>query len=414
MTRARRFATPLACLAAWAAGSWPPAVAAGVYPEEAEARAVLAESPVLRAAREFIAQGAADNRLRKAGSHEWVAGTTSRRRTDAVGMVYTEQEYSLARGWRLPGKRSLDLQIGAQAEVNGEYAYEDAWHEAARTLLAGWFTWLRAEYTAAQRAELRDQHQRLLQSVNRRVQAGDAPALEARLAEAELQRSEASLYEGRQEVLAARTALQKSYPTLTLNLPASLPDPVEPAESDAIWTERIVSSNHEIKLADGLRERSQLEASRAWRERLPDPTLGVSFSDNVDGNRRLYILTLSMPLGGTARSAAAAAAASRARAAGAEAEAATLRVQGDARQDLASWRNSYARWRNLGDAAAQARDMAAAYERGYVNGEFTLVELHNAQQVAGEARLTATLAHLEALEADARLRIDAHRLWTPD
>ena len=389
-------------------------VVASALPDDATARDALEHAPTIVMARELIAQGQATQSKLATGSHEWEIFVTDRKRTERTGRSYREQEFELSRGLRLPGKRSLDLEIGQQTADNSQFAFEDAWHEAGRTLLAGWFSWLRAERMSLVRSELRDTQQSAVASVARRVRAGDAPALEQRLAQSELQRAEYELTQSRQAAQVARTQLLKEYPTLQLRLPTALPEPRPLEGSDAEWMDHVVKSNHEIKLADGRSAAASLEAQRARLERVADPTIGVIYSDNFDQNRNTIGIKVSVPLGGRARGADAELAASHARVAAAEAQLASLRVTGDARQDLANRHAYFDQWASLADAAHQAQQNAAAYARGYSGGEFDLLTMLNAQQVAAQARLAAETAQLNVLEADARLRLDAHRMWTAD
>jgi hypothetical protein len=75
---------------------------------------------------------------------------------------------------------------------------------------------------------------------------------------------------------------------------------------------------------------------------------------------------------------------------------------------------AHAAWQ-AGDAAAaglaSAADMAS---RAYRLGEGSLDNLLTARRLANEARLTARLTALEALEQHYRLLLDAHRLWNSD
>lgn len=390
------------------------AVSATVLPDEASARDALEHAPAIIMAKELIAQGDATKRRLAAGSHEWDLAVTDRKRTERTGRSYTEQEFELSRAMRLPGKRSLDLELGKQLAENGEFAFEDAWHEAGRTLLGGWFNWLRAERMTFVRTELRDLQKSAVESVAKRVRSGDAPELEQRLAQSELLRTESELAQSRQAAQVARAQLLKEYPTLHPHLPSALPDPQPLEGTDAEWMDRVVKSNHEIKLADGRSAAANLAAQRARMERIADPTIGVIYSDNFDQNRNSIGVKITVPLGGRARSADAVMAASQARVAAADAQLATLRVTADGQQDLANRRAYFDQWVGLSGAARQAAENAAAYARGYSSGEFDLLTMLNAQQVAAQARLAAETAQLNALEADARLRIDAHQMWTAD
>lgn len=401
----------LGALAGVAAGAEASGAAPTALPDDSMVLSALAQSPLILSAREFVEQGKALRKKRSAGPHEWEVTAYDRRRTDPLNVPYREQEYELTRAWRLPGKGTLDRQIGEQSAAVGEFAFEDGWHEAGRTLLAGWFTWLRAERATRLRTQLSTLQRSALDSVAARVRAGDAPELELRLAQTEMQRTEVERLQSAQEAELARDKLLMNFPALTLAVPLQLPEPQPLAEADSVWMARIVESNHEIKLAEGRAAAADLEARRARLDRLPDPTVGLVFSPNFDQNRETIGVRVSVPLSGSLRSAEASLAASQARAAAAEATAARLRVTADGREDLANCHAYYAQWQNLAGAAIEARRNADAYERGYRAGEFGLADLLNAQRLAAQAALSAEEAQLRSLEADARLRVDAHRLW---
>jgi len=383
-------------------------------PPDAHVRQVLQQAPLLVAAAEEVSIGQAIQRRRSAGAYEWDVSVQSQRRRDALGVTYMEQEYGLLRRMRLPGKGVLDRAIGKQSAANGEYSYADAWHEGGRLLLAGWFDWLRAERTAQLQREQLELLRQQLQIVEQRVAAGDAPRIEQLLAATEVERAAAQEAAAASAVLTQQYALRKEFPTLELIAPANAATPAAPEGDDQTWIARIVDSNHEIELAEGRAEVARLEAQRASRDRVADPTLGVLYSNNLDGNRNVVGLTFSMPLGGAARRADHAMARSRATAAAAEAQSARLNVINDAQQDVLNLRAHHSAWQRLDVVASQTRQNADTVARGYTLGEFSVAELLSARRLAVDSALVAEMARLDALEADARLKLDAHLLWALD
>jgi outer membrane protein TolC len=180
---------------------------------------------------------------------------------------------------------------------------------------------------------------------------------------------------------------------------------------DEDWVGRILADNHELSLADGQREQAGLIARRVGRDRIPDPTVGVRYSHNFDGNRRVVGLTISVPLGGPARSAAYSAALAEASVAGQKAKDVRLKVEADARRATLTMRSTNLQWQQLQQVASRSRNAAEALTKGYSLGEFTITELLLARRQALEAEMTASLAQLNALEAAARLQLDAHEIW---
>lgn len=387
---------------------------AGVLPSAESVQKALTESPRLQAAHESIAQGEAREQRLRAGPHEWHVAAGSQRRTEVGGRTFSEQDYGLERTMRWPWKASLDQRIGASLREAGELSYVDAWHEASRGLLALWFDWLESEHGLLLLDQQLQTLQAQLQAVSRRVESGDAPALEQQMAKAEARRAQAQRLELAQAALIAREALARDFPGLALQLPATLDTPTDLPEGNAVWMERIMSDNHEVELAEILAQEASLNAERVARERLADPTLALRFSSNLDGNRRLLGLSVSMPLGGPGRTADAALARSQARAADSTARQQRDGVQAAARAAIGSAHLTFRRWQELSEATRQLQQTAAATERGYALGEFDIAVLLAARRQAQLAEHEHLSAQLAALQANARLRLDAHLLWVPD
>ena len=388
-----------------------------MLPPESMVHDILEDSPQIMAARQYSAIAVAQQQRLNAGPHEWTLLAKEQRRKDEFGVTYSEQQYGLVRGVRLFGKASLDRELGRQVLATDESAFADAWHEAGRGLLSGIFDWLREQQRArlltTQIELLREQ----LRTVQRRVDAGDAPRIEARLAQTELDRGIAAQLQAALSAETIATRLRQVYPRLDLRAPTEIDEPealVGDADADA-WMQRIVGHNHEIELAESLRAEAGLKAERSARDRFPDPTVGVEFSNNLDANQRVIGLTVSLPIGGAVRRADYAAARATANIAEQHAREARLRVESDARRVVMTARSTHEQWQRLRDVAAQTQGNADTMARGYELGEFTIAETLGARRLALEAAVEATIARLNAVEADARLQLDAHRLWAmPD
>lgn len=386
-----------------------------VLPDAAQAHVALDRSPQISIARARVNIGRAERQRVQGGSGEWEVSVTNDQRTDALGERFQEQQYGLSRRLRWPNKYLLDQRIGNSTTEVAEYAFEDAWHEAGRRLLDSWFSCLRAQRHAmllGAQAEILDLQ---LRAVRQRVSAGDAPVIEQSQAEAELDRSKVLYSQATQTARSAELTLLQEFPDITppdqmldLDLPQLLQD------SDAQWLARIVGENHEIKLADGEAGLAKLRAERAGQERLPDPTVGLRYTDNLDGNRKVLGLTLTLPLGGSARRSDYAEARSLAGIAEQTARAARLKVESDGRRDLLNARASYTQWQHLQTINEHSTRNAEILQRGYTLGEFSYGELQAARRQALEAAALAQTAQLDTLQAHARLQIDAHLLWVPD
>jgi len=383
-------------------------------PPEAAVRTTMSESTRVRAGREQIEIGRAQERRLRVGPYEWEAAVTMREREDFDGRSYSDQQYELIRRLRLPGKGSLDRRMGSVVAGIGENAYADAWHETGRSLLSAWFEWLRAakaEQVFSAQNELAAQEGDVL---SRRVARGDAPRLDQQRADVVRLQMRAELTEARRRTEEARLLLQRDYPNLPLVIPAAIPQPAPLSGSDQDWVEIVVKENHEIELAQGRAEAASLVATRARRDRMPDPSISLQFSDNLDQNRHVVGLRVSIPIGTTGRAADAAVARGHAAVAEADAAQVGLAVEATARLDVVNARASHLRWQGMRDAAVQANAAAAAVSHGYDVGELGISELLMARRQQLDAQLQADDALLTAHEALARLWLDAHLIWAPD
>lgn len=405
-----------ALIAALLLGSVPMTHAAGIYPAAlppaADIERVLESSPLVAEAAAGIQLGGALNQRRRVGPHEWtVRATTQERRDQTTQQTYTEAQVALERAFRIPGKASVDAALGQQAVNIAEFAHADAWHEAGRTLLAGWFDWLRErESVAVLEAQVRilEQHR---DAVQRRVTAGDAPAIEGQLAEGELNRVRALHLEAQQLAAARELDLKELFPALDVRPPQVVEAPPALDESDAAWHDRIVADNHELELAQNQQKEAELQAQRARLDRIPDPTVGVHYGQERDRQEKILGVTVALPFGGSGRRADHAAALARATMAAERTRQVRLKVEGDANRALSAVRLSRSRWEQLSRLSEQMQATAATMRRGYELGELDLAQTLTAQRQALEATLGAQQSELDAIEAYARLRLDAHEIW---
>ena len=398
----------VAALATAAEPDYPP-----LLPADGAARQALQRSTGVLLGEEQKAIGAARNRKFRAGPYEWEAAVMTQDRKDAAGLAYSEQQYELQRRWRLPGKGILDRRMGQLAVEIGDNAFADAWHESARSLLAGWFDWLREEESAQVLIAQAEIGRRDVEAVAKRVSRGDAARIDLQRIEVEQGRLVVLQAESARKAEAARLALLQDFPDLDLRPPAHHPLPAPVEGTDEEWIARIVEENHEIELAQGIADEAGLAATRARRDRLPDPLIGLHYSDNIDQNRRNMGVRLSIPLGVSARGAEAALARSHANIAAAESSQVRRKVESDARLDLLNARSKRSQWERLSVSAVQATAAAAAIGKAYEVGEVGMAEWLSARRQQLEASLEAGAASLSAHEAMARLRLDAHQIWAP-
>lgn len=372
---------------------------------------VMADSPRVRAAEAGIELEQANARRFNAGPYEFTARLGARQRnTDNEGN-FNEWEAGLERGVRLPGKARIDQQLGAQGVRQARFALGDALHESGRDLLRYWFVWLQEQAQAKQWQEQAALLKQQLSIVNRRIAAGDAPALERTLGEAALAQADYALKQAELRAQMAATDLQQRYPGLTLPDSPVFVEPEPLREEMDHWRARILEHNHELALMRGEVERAQLHLNRSSADRAPDPTVGLNTMSEKGGAEQVTGLFLSIPLPGEARAAAQSAALAQSSIA-AQNEAETLRrLNAEIANTYAAAANAYESWQSAQAAADAMQRNAGLMARAYSLGEAGLSETLNARRQALETGLAAALAQLNARETRYRLLLDAHLLW---
>ena len=388
-------------------------------PPEAAVQTVLSQLPAVRAASAGLPWAQARSQRLQVGPYDWVAKAGANRRRDSEGGRYTEGEVGLETTLRWPAKVGTDQQLGRAAEQLAALALADAWHEAARTLLDDWFDTLREARTAALLQAQDALMERLLAVTRRRVETGEAAPLELLAAQAERARWQAQAARAQAQAELSRASLRRRYAGLS-EPPAAAPASTAPdappqadAEAGARWVARILEDNHELELAQARAAEARLQAQRTLQERHPDPTVGVRATHERGGQERVIGVYLSLPLGNAGRAADAQAALAKADMAEQESEQVRQKVE------LAAWRTasqaqqSQATLARQHEALTRTEQSAALQERAYALGESAQADTLLAQRNALEARLTFETAALDARQAQARLLLDAHRLWTP-
>lgn len=394
------------------AETWP-----NLPPDEIVARVLQANPGVQAAAGQIRVEEANRTRL-EAGAYEWTVrlGGQQRRTNPATGPDerFTEWNAALERPLRLPGKSSLDGELGAAGVALAETAHGDALHETSRTLLKSWFIWLRESMNASQWAEQVALLEKQTQAVVRRQQLGDAAKLEAIQAEAALAQAESQLAQARVRKQTAGEDLRRRFPGLPVVSPDQLAEPQRIEGNEAEWTQAILEQSHELAYARGEARQAQIAAGRSRRDRLPDPTVGIHFARERAGEDQIVGAYVSIPLPGSARRATSDAALAQADVAGRREAAATQKIAAEATTLYQSASAAYSTWQ-AGQSAAErltrAADMTA---RAYQLGEGSLNDLLLSRRMANEARLAAGLMQLDALELRYRLMLDSHRLWDLD
>jgi outer membrane protein TolC len=386
-------------------------------PSTAQVAPVLQATPLIQSARARQAAQLQRADGLEAGSGEWTLRLNQQqRRVRDPQERFAETTLALERPVRLWGKAGLDAQMAGQDREVARIGLADALHEASRQLLTLWFGGLRArlDLDSAER-ELQLAHE-LDRQARVRLRQGDISSLDARLAEAELQRSQASVRLAQAELARHNAQLQRLYPGLPEpRWPQADPSDPEPLPGEfAAALQDFLAHHHELNLRRAEVRRQQQLAERVERDRWPDPTVGVYTARERAGAEQLVGVLVAMPLSGTYR-------ASQARAVLAESRMQKEQLQQLERQLSADFE---ARWLQLGhqQQALSALRTAAATQRqaadksllAYTMGEHSMTELIQNRRLANEHQLASRRLQLDSLLTRAQIELDAHRLWDMD
>ena len=223
-------------LSAVAAGALAHAAEAPQFPDlppTPQVKIALERDPRVLAAISGVGYEESNQRRLAAGGYEFsVRADVAKRRVTEPEIPGDFNEWGLAleRPLRLPGKSSLDRELGAQGVSVARLSAGDAMHEVGRNLLRLWFAWMKEDAQLAiwnQQLELARQQE---VAVQKRKRAGDAPKMELNLAEAAAIQAESNWVQARSRETTARSTLTRTFPAITVPAKATLsratsPDP---------------------------------------------------------------------------------------------------------------------------------------------------------------------------------------------
>ncbi|WP_090142820.1 TolC family protein [Limnohabitans sp. DM1] len=407
---AQTAAAPHAALHGPSVGAWRAAL-----PPAEQVQRWLANHPQVRAAQAGIELATAQAQRLQAGPHEWTLKAGLQQRS-AEGSVASLREHDLAieRGLRWPHKKAQDHQLGELLQSESQAARQDARHETSRGLLLDWFELLKARATAQRlNAQLALAEQQLA-GVRQRVKAGEVAQLDLLAAQAEQARTQALASQASHRGQVLQRQWLTRYPELAAPDTAALPSPQPPDDDAPTWVDRIMDHNHELALAQLRAQTAQAHAERQQQERRADPLLGVRNANERNGAERVWGVYISLPIGGSARQAQAAIAQAEAEQARQRLTLTEREVRSKAQQVASTAFDTQTTWQQLQHASAQTRRSADLQWRAYTLGESSLADVLQARRLAQEDAQAAENAQLDALYSQARLQLDAHRLWPED
>jgi len=351
----------------------------------------------------------------ESGNYEFnVRAGTAQRRTTVPGQKMKEWDVAIERPLRLINKVLLDDDIGAEGVVRATHALGDARHESGRTLLHLWFNWQREQMQVLQWQQQVDILKQQALTTEKRLKAGDAPRMELSQANAAVAQANVSLQQARMRAELAGNELTRQFPAIILPAQPTSSEPSPISENLDYWKRLILDHNHELEMVRSERRYQQMLAERSRAERIPDPTIGVRYSNELAGSEKVAGVYVSIPLSFGLRGTHAENAEQQAEIAGHRENAVQRRLDADIYAAHTQAIHSYQIWQQAKEAADSIRQNAELVTRAYSLGESSLFETLTARRLGLESALAENLARLDANEARYRLLLDAHQLWQTD
>lgn len=357
----------------------------------------------------------ANQRKWNSGNYEFNlrAGSSQRNIAD-TGKNLKEWDVALERPLRLFNKVGIDRDIGTASVARAEYAVGDARHKAGRTLLRLWFTWQREQAQAILWQQQLDIFSQQARMAEKRVKAGDAPKLDMNQAQAAAAQANVSAHQARLRAQLAGNDLARQFPAIQLPEKPSFAMPQAIEHDAAFWRSRVFGHNHELGVAQAQHRVQQLLAQRSHADRVPDPTVGLRYANEIGGNEKVTGVYVTVPLSFGQRSAIAEGAKHQAVIAADQEAFVRRRLEGDIYAAYEQAVNSFAIWQQAREAAQAIRSNAELVSKAYSLGENSLPDSLTARRLAQESSLAEAIARLDANEARYRLMLDAHQLWQLD
>ncbi len=359
-----------------------------------------------------------------------------------------EWNMELERSFRLPGKgtasrRQADA-LRSFADANEQAGLRDAVGE----LINDYLDALHASASLALlERELAFAHTNL-RAVEHRVKAGDAPALDARLAAAESQALEREINASRQEATNRWTAFRIRYPianlppfahaigdgekptgilatkddaltldTLKLDPPGiesaalkAIPEPQALQGELAQWQERLLSNQPELQQANASLNAASAAADKARRDRIPDPSLAVFSGRESFGEESIVGVRLNMPIPGSQRSQTMRQRYAEEAVARADKEILQRSLRAETENRYRQTRSEFQRWQLAKQIADNLGENARLLQKAYRLGEQDLQGLLLGQQQHARAALAEVESRVDALRSHYQLRLAAGEL----
>jgi outer membrane protein TolC len=322
-----------------------------------------------------------------------------------------EWDVAIERPFRLPNKMMIDSELGREGIEHAEEMLGDAHHEAGRALLKLWFNWQREQAQTVQWQQQVSLLKQQMAATEKRLKAGDAPKMEVSQAQTAVAQATVALQLASARTLLAGNELKRQFPAITLPTQHFYQQPQAIDHDLHYWREIIMTHNHELGIAQSQQRIQQKQAERSSADIIPDPTIGLRFSNEMGGNEKVTGVYVTVPLSFGQRSATAEHAKYQAELANQQEAVVKQRLEGDIYAAYTQAVSSYQSWLQAHEAATYIRQNSELVARAYSLGESALSDTLAARRIAMDATLSEQISQLDANEARYRLLLDAHQLW---
>jgi outer membrane protein TolC len=249
------------------------------------------------------------------------------------------------------------------------------------------------------------------QVTEKRHKAGDAPKMEVSQANAAVAQANVALQLASARALLAGNELKRQFSAIDLPAENNPPLPQVIDHDIHYWHDLILAHNHELGIVQSQQRIQQKNAERSSADIIPDPTIGLRFSNEMGGNEKVTGVYVTVPLSFGQRSATAEQAKYHAEIANQQEAMVKQRLEGDIYAAYTQAVSSYQSWLQAHEAANYIRLNSDLVARAYSLGESSLSDTLSARRIAMEATLAERISQLDANEARYRLLLDAHQLW---
>lgn len=391
-----------------------------LLPNQVEVKASLSQYPTFLSTLSGVDYANAHATLLQKGENPWTVRTgfqvRQTKNNDLIGDRTNQNSYEpsigLEKRFRWAGKSQLDYKIGEQGIAIATLKKGDAWHEAAKELLANWFKLMRADMDVNRIEEQLKITQQQIDVINLRIKAGDAPQLERMLLTTEYNQTE-------ERLLQAQANRQQAQMTLARYFKGRIPEHfsteqiqlIPNTETENDWINKALQDNHEYELAVANAERQHELVRRQALNKTPDPILGLSLSREQRGTEHLLGVSLSVPLGFTQAKLATDMASAEASQADIEVDKIKTRIIGDTSILYLTVKDAERRMRKSQKILDDLMQQNSIMNKAYKLGELSINEwlLSSKQLIDGKTRLDQ--AKMDYAENLSLYLLNSHQLW---